>query len=107
MFDFQALKKDLEEFRQNEMSPFQKINAFFTNFINDAAYYYINCKRPYSLEDTFVSGASMDFVHRQLQIQIEDHLFRDAKESELKAIDHELHRVLSLMDMEIMTFQMT
>lgn len=62
------MRKDLENFRQSEMSSFQKINHFFINFINDAVYYYVTGKREYSVDDAFDPSATRDFLHRQLQI---------------------------------------
>ena len=62
--DFTELKEDLEGYRQREMTSFQKINHFLMNIISDNVYYYIDGKKPYSLDYAFEKSASRDFLHR-------------------------------------------
>lgn len=74
------MKKDLEDYRQHEMSSFQKVNHFFINFIGDPVSYYINGKRPYQLEDAFEKSATRDFLLRQIKIQTEDYIYPECKD---------------------------
>ena len=64
MIDFEQMKKDIEDFRQNQMTPFQKVNHFFISYINDCTYYYINGKKQFDLSDTFEQSSSRDFLLR-------------------------------------------
>jgi hypothetical protein len=64
--DLIQLKKDLESYRDHEMSPFIKVNNFFITYVNDAAFYYVNGKRSYELEDAFETTATRDFIESQI-----------------------------------------
>jgi hypothetical protein len=83
------MKRDLEDYRSMDMSSFQKVNHFFISFISDPVFYYVNCKKSYSLGEAFEKSASRDFLLRQLKIQIEDHLLPSCPEK-LKSSDYEV-----------------
>jgi hypothetical protein len=73
-FDFKQMKEDLEEYRVNGMSTFQKVNLFFMDLTNDFLVYYINAKKTYDELDVYPKTATRDFLLRQLKIQIEDYI---------------------------------
>lgn len=52
-FDFEEMKRDIEDYRNTGMSSFQKVNHFFIVFVCDPLYYYVTGKRAYALEDAF------------------------------------------------------
>jgi len=71
-FDFEEMKRDIEDYRTSGMSSFQKVNHFFIVFVSDPLYYYVTGKRDFALEHAFEQTSTRDFLLRQLQIQIED-----------------------------------
>lgn len=52
-FDFEEMKKDIDDYRSSGMSSFQKVNHFFIVFVTDPLYYYVSGKQDYALENAF------------------------------------------------------
>ena len=67
-YDFKNLKKELELYRENDMSPFQKINHFFITYTNDRVFFYVNGKIDYEVEEACDQSSSKDFLMRQILI---------------------------------------
>ena len=67
-FDFKAIRKELEDYRQNDMSTFQKLHHFFITFTNDSVSDYVNGRKSFEDDDEYEQCASRDFLLRQLRI---------------------------------------
>ena len=103
VFQFDDIKAELEAFRQNEMSSFQKIMDLFTSFTNDDLFYYIQGKKDYEDCDAFLASSTRDFFTRQIKIQLEDYIYPLVSNAPKKLIkdvvNEELLKVITLMEL--------
>ncbi|CDW83233.1 UNKNOWN [Stylonychia lemnae] len=103
VFEFDDVEGELEDFRINEMSSFQKVFDLFLNLNNDNLYYYLNGRKSFEDSDQYLKTSTRDFFLRQLKINLEDQVLPRCQQALKKGlkdrVEMEIVRIAQLMDL--------